>query len=220
LLASPESLELLPFEALRAGPTARLLARAFADNPLVMAAVGGSEKYRYRNGLHGMRSLLASARGRSAGWIVRDAGQRVPRGALVGPLPPHHPLPPAPFLWQLRALLGQGPRIVARWGRVYERLQSVHPLEPHAYLGTLGVDPTCQGRGYGGALLEHWLRSVDEARLPSYLETDRERNVGFYSRAGFEVAREISVLGVPIWCMWREAARAGGMEEPGGRSPA
>ena len=212
LSAPPRSLEFLPIERLPVSSVARLLARAFADNPLGVAVVGESKKRRYRKGLHGMRSLLASARGHAAGWVVRPAGEAEPRGALLGIGPDCHPLPAPPLATQLRTLLGQGPRVVSRWSRVYDRLQEVHPAEPHWYLGILGVDPTSQGRGHGGALLGHWLRSVDEAGLPSYLETDRERNLGFYARAGFEVTRELSVLGVPVWCMWRAGAETASME--------
>jgi hypothetical protein len=39
--------------------------------------------------------------------------------------------------------------------------------------------------------------------MPSYLETDREENVSFYSRAGFAVHEELQVLGARVWCMRR-----------------
>jgi ribosomal protein S18 acetylase RimI-like enzyme len=207
LLVTPESLEFLPHGGLPVEPLAKLLARAFVDNPLVVAVVGETEKRRYRSGLYGMRSLLETAEGQAAVLVVRAAGETRPRGVLVGVAPGRYPLPPPPFLTQLQTVLGQGPRIVGRWSRVYDRLQEVHPVVPHWYLGTLGVDPDSQRQGYGAALLTHWLLSVDEAGQPSYLETDRERNVAFYARAGFEVSDEISVLGARVWCMWRAPAR-------------
>ena len=92
---------------------------------------------------------------------------------------------------------------MSRWARVYKTLEAVHPQEPHWYLGVLGVDPDFQGRGLGTALLNAFLRRVDSDCAPSYLETDRRENVPFYERVGFETVREVSVLDVPVWCMWR-----------------
>ena len=184
---------------------AELLARAFVSNPLNLAVVGRTEKARYRANLHGMRSLLGAAR-QGAEVRVAVLGDE-PVAVLVGVPPEAYPLPPPPVALQLRAVLGQGPRILGRWAQVYDRLQLAHPVAPHAYLGILGVDPEQQRRGYGAALLADWLRSVDEASLASYLETDRQSNVEFYARAGFEVQEELEVLGVRVFCMGR-AARA------------
>jgi ribosomal protein S18 acetylase RimI-like enzyme len=75
--------------------------------------------------------------------------------------------------------------------------------EPFWYLGTLGVAPPFQGRGFGSALLTVWLREVDRESLPACLETDVRENVGFYARAGFREEEEISLLGIPVWCMRR-----------------
>ncbi len=90
-----------------------------------------------------------------------------------------------------------------RWGDVFSRLDEIHLIEPHWYLGTLGVDPDHQGRGVGTAMLRHWLEFAAGDPAPIYLETDRVENISFYQREGFEVVRETEVLGVKIWCMRR-----------------
>ncbi len=82
----------------------------------------------------------------------------------------------------------------------------VHPVEPHWYLSLLGVDPSHQGHGVGLGLLEYWLAAVEGDHLPSYLETDREENVAFYQRVGFEVQLELTVLETHVWCMHRVAS--------------
>jgi len=76
---------------------------------------------------------------------------------------------------------------------------------PHWYLWALGVDPSAQGRGIGGALLEPVLDRADADGVPCYLETQTERNVAFYRGRGFDVALEDRepVGGLPIWFMIR-----------------
>ena len=94
---------------------------------------------------------------------------------------------------------------MGRWAQVYRELEAVHPLEPHWYLAVLGIAPQHQRNGNGAALVDAFLEQVDAEASPSYLETDRQENIAFYARAGFEVKREVSVLEVPVWCMWRQA---------------
>jgi ribosomal protein S18 acetylase RimI-like enzyme len=96
----------------------------------------------------------------------------------------------------------------ARWGRVFQHLDRIHPLEPHWYLATLGVAPGSQSRGVGRALLRALTTRADRDPLPCYLETDRPENVAFYERAGFRIERESRILGVRVWHMQRPAAGA------------
>ncbi|MCZ6465224.1 MAG: GNAT family N-acetyltransferase [Proteobacteria bacterium] len=184
-----------------------VLARAFRDNPLNVAVVGTGPERRLRSNRHGMRSLLESAADRALilGGRLESASRDLgpPAGVLVAAAPSTHPLPPASPWTQLRCLAGQGLRTIRRWGQVYRALEAVHPLEPHWYLAVLGVDPSHQRLGWGRALLQSFLERVDADPSPGYLETDREENVAFYAAAGFERKQELSVLGVPVWCMWR-----------------
>lgn len=180
------------------------LARAFRDNPLNLAVIRSADpERRLRCNRHGMRLLLPSARAHGHLAVARRGGAVA--GALVAAPPFAYPLP-APSPWQrLRCLAGQGPRVAARWGRVFRALDALHPRAPHWYLGTLGVDPPHQGRGIGRALLEAWVARVDADALPAYLETDRLENVAFYGRAGFALEGELRVLGTAIWRMRRPA---------------
>jgi ribosomal protein S18 acetylase RimI-like enzyme len=185
-----------------------VLARAFRDSPLNVAVIGSDPQRRLRANLHGARALLPVAVAGGLVLVARDGGAA--RGLLVATPPFGWPLPAPSFRAQLRRVLGQGLRVTRRWGLVFEALARVHPREPHWYLATLGVDPLAQGRGVGTALLAQWLESVDADALPAWLETDRQANVGFYRRAGFEVVRRTEVLGTPVWCMVRT-------EQPPGR---
>jgi GNAT superfamily N-acetyltransferase len=79
-----------------------------------------------------------------------------------------------------------------------------HPREPHQYLAVLSVEPGRQGRGYGSALMRPGLERCDADGVGAYLETQRESNLPFYRRFGFEVTGEIEIPGgPPIWLMWR-----------------
>jgi ribosomal protein S18 acetylase RimI-like enzyme len=183
-----------------------LLARAFRDNPLNVAVIGaGDARRRLRVNRHGMRALLPVAQAHGRVLVLRRNGR--PVGALVAAAPGLPRLPPPPLWARLRCLAGQGLRVSQRWSLVFEAVSALHPAGPHAYLGPLGVDPGLQGRGVGSALLSHWLADTDLHGLPAYLETDVPANVGFYARAGFAVAGEVSILGVRVWRMERAAQR-------------
>jgi GNAT superfamily N-acetyltransferase len=89
-------------------------------------------------------------------------------------------------------------------------VEAVHPQAEHWYLATLGVDPAHQGRGYGGRLLEAVLVRTDEAGMPTYLETDKERNLAFYARHRFVETDKLFPMtdAPPTWTMWREPGDA------------
>lgn len=92
--------------------------------------------------------------------------------------------------------------------RLLDKLQKAHPHEPHWYLALLGVDPSFQGKGFGGDLLRPKLAVSDETGVPAFLETQKPENLPFYERFGFTVMDEIRVPGSPaVWQMWRDPRR-------------
>ncbi len=178
-----------------------MLARAFRDNPLNRAVIGPDPARRLRCNRHGMGSLLPVAQ--AGGHVLTARSGGAPAAALVSAPPLGYPLPAAPLPARLRCVAGQGWRVARRWTRVFEALRERHPSGPHWTLGTLGVAPGLQGAGIGSALLAHWLAEVDRDGCPAYLETDLERNLPLYERAGFAVCGELELLGVRIWRMAR-----------------
>lgn len=76
----------------------------------------------------------------------------------------------------------------------------------HLYLSLIGVSPSCQGKGIGGAVLAPVLRQADQEGTSCYLETFEAKNILFYQRHGFQVV----VTGIEpqsqlrFWVMRRE----------------
>ncbi|HEY7579577.1 MAG TPA: GNAT family N-acetyltransferase [Acetobacteraceae bacterium] len=77
----------------------------------------------------------------------------------------------------------------ARLAEVFElaeKMASYHPAEPHWFLPLIGIDPVCQGMGYGSALLTHTLNQCDRDRQLAYLDSTNPKNLPLYERHGFE----------------------------------
>jgi GNAT superfamily N-acetyltransferase len=88
--------------------------------------------------------------------------------------------------------------------RLLKRLDDVHPDEQQWYLAVLGTDPSFQRTGSGTALLEPMLARCDAEGLPAYLETQKEANLPWYGRFGFDVVERVEVGACPpIWTMQR-----------------
>jgi GNAT superfamily N-acetyltransferase len=96
------------------------------------------------------------------------------------------------------------------YGQWHTKLHHEFTSSPHWFLATIGVDPACQGKGIGGALLEAITIKADQQHLPCYLETHGEKSARLYERHGFETVRLFEVPGhtVPVWAMLRPARNA------------
>jgi len=207
----PDAPTIRPLEERELSHAVSLLARAFQDNPLNRAVIQGDSARRLRSNRYGMRASL------EASWPVAThlgafAGGRL-RGALIAAAPGTLPFP-LPTPWQqLRCLWGQGWATARRWSELHEALSGGHPPGSHAYLDLLGVEPGAQRQGLGRALLSAWHQQVDAEGAASYLETDRERNLAFYSGVGYRVLGEEKLLGVRIWRLWRDEKKTAAVTE-------
>jgi len=87
-----------------------------------------------------------------------------------------------------------------------DRVEKVHPKEPHFYLQVIGTDPPSQGKGFASRVMRHQLKMCDAEGLPCYLESSKETNIPVYRSFGFEVTGEIRIpKGPMLWPMWRKA---------------
>lgn len=92
---------------------------------------------------------------------------------------------------------------LGEYGTLADRFE---PLQPHFYLGVIGVRAGSKSRGIGGGLLESFCdTSVKDAESGGvYLETASEASLRFYLKSGFELRGE-GILGedTKSWCVFR-----------------
>lgn len=186
---------------------ADVLAQGMRDNPLHIQALGERPDTRERALAGVFRSFLhmeATKKGRVLGAFRQDALVGV--WGMMKPgccqLAPGEKLSLLPKLVCHCGLKGTG-RLLAQFGN-----WSKHdPHEPHWHLGPVGILRELQGQGIGSLLMKEFCSIVDADRLPSWLETDKEVNVTFYRKHGFEVVAEDEVNGARNWFMKRAARR-------------
>lgn len=86
----------------------------------------------------------------------------------------------------VKTLLTCGPGAVKRGIRTGEAMEARHPDFPHAYLFSIGVRPSGQGKGLGRKLIAPVLEACDRTATRAYLENSNPANTGFYASCGFE----------------------------------
>src|SRR5437588_2413035 len=92
-----------------------------------------------------------------------------------------------------------------RLEQVFDRIRATNVPGPHWYLNLLGVRPDMKGKGLARVVLTPGFDRADRDRLPCYLETQNEVNVGIYRRLGFEVVGEAAPHpGLRTWGMRRD----------------
>lgn len=178
-------------------PCVALLAEAFATNPLHELAFGLERFDRnrtfFRIGLRRMfvgQSFVAMRGGAVCGYVHFNPWPNC--------LPAPEEIPQA--LAEFLTPLGDASPHVIRW---FARWCRLDPDDPHVHLGPIAVAPALQGQGIGSELMKHYIEHLEQQRLPGYLETDREENVGFYEKFGFTVRHAEHLIGVRTWYMWR-----------------
>jgi ribosomal protein S18 acetylase RimI-like enzyme len=100
-----------------------------------------------------------------------------------------------PFLLNggLRLILHAGPGIIGRL-LTYEtyamNLKKDFTAHYDWYLYNLSIKKAAQGKGLASKLLRPMLQFCDDERMISYLETNKESNVGLYQHYGFDLMRQ------------------------------
>ena len=187
---------------------AQLAQRAFFDDVFFRFLVP-SDAMRVRSLRIVHRTVFAHLGPGGRVVCVRDE-----RGAILGLTawlaPGSYPLAPRLQLAQvpgsLRAFYRR-PRSIIDGGAYQKAVNRAHPTEPHWYLWVAAVDPAYQRRGIGTVMMERVLADADEQHLASHLETQKDENVAYYRRYGYELRDTLSpVAGGPnLYSMWRAA---------------
>jgi len=183
------------------------LARSFHDDPLFNFLIPDLLS-QARAALTFMHSAIADARPFGEIWAASTDDALAAVAAW---------LPPGRYPRGVRRetqYISRDMRSVVRLGgrffpgtRLQTAMQRTHHKvkEPHWYLMLLGADPLFQRQGAGTALLQPVLERCDRDSVPAYLETQKESNLAWYHRFGFEVMEQIKVKGTPpMWAMRRE----------------
>lgn len=176
-------------------------ARALQDDPASVACYGQDALLRLAQ-THSLfadlfsRSTVAQHGAVTGRCVVGVAGV-LPPGGCVGSMM-------APYVGDTLAApeppLGDPMRPAVLWAT-----WAAHdPAEEHWHIGPVGVEPGFQGLGIGRAVMESLCAELDEHGRIGWLETNKERNVRFYSALGFELVSRAEALGVPNWFMRRD----------------
>jgi ribosomal protein S18 acetylase RimI-like enzyme len=183
-------------------------ARSFYDDPFFVH-LSSEPMLRARGLALYWRSHLAALGRAAVATGARDAA-----GTLVGicvwQRPGTYPLPvgaqATEMVGALRALIPRPPAVL-KGLRYTLAMEKARPREEHWYLCLLAADPMAWRRGIGTALLEPGLETVDADGLPCYLETQKEDNIAYYRRFGFDETERLtpSPGGPPLFTMTRGA---------------
>ncbi|MGP3683466.1 GNAT family N-acetyltransferase [Streptomyces sp. IBSNAI002] len=191
---------------------AALLARAFADDPVMAWMIPGATDRELRIARY-FKLAQGQQRPRAGGVRVAATGDgRLLAAALWS----------GPGRWESSAVreLAVLPRYARIFGvgglqraaGVQNALHEAHPDTPHWYLPSVGTDPGLQGTGVGSALLRQQLAGCDRLGQPAYLESSKVSNIAFYEGLGFRVTGELPLPegGPTLWPMWRDPVPAAG----------
>ena len=203
-MAAAAGVEVTPLTPADVPAAVGVLARGMRDNPIHVAVLG-DDPARREHLLGRMFSALWRIWNQEHALCARRDGELV---GVCGRLAPGDcRLTAMQSVRMAPVLAAGGPRTLARslawvgaWGKR-------DPEERHEHLGPVAVDRHLQGLGIGSAMLAVQAEDLDVRRLAGWLETDKDVNVRFYQRFGYEVVEEADVLGVPNWFMRRTPAR-------------
>lgn len=187
---------------------ADVLARAFHNDPVFTWFLPVEDTRNRRSRRYFETELRHESLRRGGVEVARDSGRIA--GVAVW-FPPGTFPPGTLFGTEVDAL----PGYVRAFGRrisVSARYMSVavrtHPHEQrHWYLALIGVEPSRQGQGVGGALLRSRLERCDKQGVAAYLEASNPEDVPLYEHFGFQVTGALDLAeGAPVVStMWRPA---------------
>lgn len=208
----------MPIEPLVAADrdaAAGVVARAFRDNP-GMVAVAGTDDPAERERLLGpaLPYFVDTVIRYGVGEVLREDGNILAVSLALAP--GQYPFPILGQIHAARGALTAGIGRALRFAQLDAVMQRKHPKHRHWYLWFLAVDPPHQGKGYGSKLLRSFDDKAERDGLPCYLETDKPSSVRLYEKHGYKVSSEKMLrLGFRMWFMDRPALQVPNGSERG-----
>ena len=182
-----------PLERSDRDEAAGVLARAFRDNPGIIAALkGDSPETRLRLLGPCLESFVESTLRYGVGEVVKD-GSRIVAVSLSF-APDRFPPPFWATIVQARGPIRAGLRRALRFARIDQEMRKRHPHYRHWYLWFLGAEPQRQGQGLGSKLLRSLSAKAEADGVACYLETDKATNVKIYEHHGYVLESEDVLL--------------------------
>ena len=199
-------LDTAPLSRREIDDAALVAVRGFFTDPFFVY-MSPKGKLRNRGLFYFFRTMLRHLGPNGKIVTVRNAGNHIV-GVAAWIAPGGYP---QPIATQLAAIPGsfralyRRPKALLDGNRYLTEVARAHPKEQHWYLYLLVTDPEMQHRGVGRMLLEERLSIIDCDHVGSYLETQKEDNLAYYRRFGFELVNSLSpVAGGPtIFTLWR-----------------
>ena len=181
---------------------ARILAEAFAADPVMSWMLGGEGRALTLFNALSRRLYLARGFGHIAGEAA--ATLWLPAGARTAPSVGEE------AATALAVLRSGGVGALLRGKTVGDIMARQHPAESHFYLFAVGVLPEMRGRGLGGRILREGLAMADAAGASAYLENSNPRNAPLYRSLGFadRAPLPLPAGAPPLVGMLREPRRA------------
>ena len=202
----------LTLEPIRYQEAAGVLARAFQDDPVVVAILKGlapEERIKILKISFDADLQICGPKG----CPLEAEQENKIAGAAIIHRPGAYPLPASEQIGLLWKVFAKGVMTTwalsafVRWLKWLIAIEKKHPKVPHYYLEFIGIDTPFQGKGLGSQMMQHLVSRADEERVGCYLENGNPRNVPFYRSFSFQITAEEKVIGVPTWFMWRPPAR-------------
>jgi len=176
---------------------ARLLTRAFADDPIEGWCLACDDLLGLLELEFGQVASQLAPKGWL--WVTNDLS------GVDAWLPPGSAYDEAAIDAVVNPVLAKHGGQPLRLARFWEWVEEHRPPAPHWYVDILAVDPDRQGSGAGRLLLTHGLARADALGQPSFLVTGNPRTVPWYQRHGFAVLSEEEAPegGPRVWFMLR-----------------
>jgi ribosomal protein S18 acetylase RimI-like enzyme len=108
------------------------------------------------------------------------------------------------FMGLIFKVNGKALNVFGSYGKQMDEATKTVIDEEHWFLFIIGVDPKHQRSGYGKKMIEPMLKRIDDEKLPVMLDTNKQVNIGYYEKFGFDVVKTYRVLENDHWGMVRK----------------